>query len=107
MSTFGERLRLLREEKKLAQKEIAALLKVSQSSIGKYENDERTPSPTAIVKLADFFGVSTDYLLGHSEIRNPLQTAYPGLPEEAIREIEEFKEFIRYKYRGRSPNSKN
>lgn len=106
MATLGQRIRLLREERGLGQKEIGGLLGVSVSSIGKYENDERTPSPTAIVKLADFFGVSTDYLLGRSEIRNPLQTAYPGLPEEAIREIEEFKEFIRYKYRGRDSNSK-
>jgi len=91
----------------LAQKEIAALLKVSQSTVGKYENNQRTPSPSAIIKLAVFFGISTDYLLGHSNIRNPLQTAYPDLPEEAIREIEEFKQYIRHKYRGQNQNSQN
>jgi transcriptional regulator with XRE-family HTH domain len=98
MATFGGRLRLLREEKDMAQKELAAVLKVSQSAVGKYENDQRTPSPTAIVKLAVLFDVSTDYLLGHSDIRNPLQTEYPGLPEEAVKEIETFKEFMKYKY---------
>lgn len=98
MATFGKRLRILREEKNMVQKEIADILKVSQSTVGKYENDQRTPSPVAIVKLAVLFEVSTDYLLGHSDIRNPLQTEYPGLPEEAVKEIETFKEFMKYKY---------
>jgi transcriptional regulator with XRE-family HTH domain len=78
MSTFGQRLRLLRDEKKMVQKEIADLLDVSQSTIGKYEGDQRTPSPDTIIKLAVFFEVSTDYLLGHSEIRNPLCSEYQG-----------------------------
>jgi transcriptional regulator with XRE-family HTH domain len=98
MSTFGQRLRLLRDEKKMVQKEIADLLDVSQSTIGKYEGDQRTPSPDAIIKLAVFFEVSTDYLLGHSEIRNPLCPEYLGLPEEAIREIEDYKKYIKFKY---------
>jgi transcriptional regulator with XRE-family HTH domain len=98
MNTFGQRLRVLREEKKLVQKEIADLLNVSQSTIGKYESDQRTPSPDAIIKLAMFFEVSTDYLLGVSDIRNPLQMEYPDLPEEAVKAIEEFKNYIRQKY---------
>ncbi len=98
MNTFGQRLRLLREEKKMVQKEIADLLNVSQSTIGKYENDQRTPSPDAIIKLAVFFKVSTDYLLGHSDIRNPFEVTYPDLTEEAVKEIEAFKEYVRHKY---------
>jgi transcriptional regulator with XRE-family HTH domain len=98
-STFGQRLRLLREEKKMVQKEIADLLDVSQSTIGKYESDQRTPTPDAIIKLAIFFKVSTDYLLGHSEIQDPLKTEYPNLPTEAVKEIEEFRKYIEYKYK--------
>ena len=98
-STFGQRLHLLREEKNMVQKEIADLLDVSQSTIGKYESDQRTPTPDAIIKLAIFFEGSTDYLLGHSEIRDPLKTEYPNLPMEAVKEIEEFRKYIEYKYK--------
>lgn len=99
MSTFGQRLRLLREERKLAQKEIADLLSVSQSSIGKYESDQRTPDPNSIIKLAVFFDVSTDFLLGHSGIRNPLKSLSQDLPEEALKEIEQFKKYLEHKYK--------
>ena len=71
MATLGTRLRLLREEKGLGQKEIGGLLGVKGSSIGKYEYDQRTPSPKAINKLADYFQVSADFLLGRSDIRLP------------------------------------
>jgi transcriptional regulator with XRE-family HTH domain len=99
MATLGERLRLLRNEQKFGQKVIAGLLKVSVSTIGKYENDQRTPSPNTINKLADFFKVSTDYLLGRSEIRNPvIFTIMSGLPEEAKEKIEEYIIFINQQY---------
>lgn len=99
MATFGERLRLLRRERKMGQKVIAGLLNVSISSIGKYENEERTPSPTAINKLADFFQVSTDYLFGRSEIRDPvILDIMPNLPEEAKEKIEDYIIFINQQY---------
>jgi len=99
MATFGERLRQLRHEKKLGQKAIAGLLNVSISSIGKYENEERTPSPSAINKLADFFQVSTDYLFGRSEIRDPvIIDIMSNLPEEAKEKIEDYIIFINQQY---------
>ena len=55
----------------MGQKEIGDLLGVSVSSVCKYENGERTLSPDAIVKLADFFDVSSDFLLGRSQVREP------------------------------------
>jgi len=64
MVSFGERLRQLRKDKDVGQKEVGAIIGVSDSSIGKYESGERTPDPTSIIKLADYFGVTTDDLLG-------------------------------------------
>lgn len=62
--TTGERLRGLREDKDLYQKDIAALLKTSQSYYAQYENDKR-PVPIEHLKtLALFYRVSADYLLG-------------------------------------------
>lgn len=68
------RLKFLREEKGLFQSDIAKFLGVSISAVGFYENEKRDMSPDTIVKLANYFGVSTDYLLGKSDIRNPEKT---------------------------------
>lgn len=64
------RLKFLREEKGLFQSDIAKFLGVSISAVGFYENEKRDMSPDTIVKLANYFGVSTDYLLGKSDNRN-------------------------------------
>lgn len=64
------RLKLLREEKKLLQEDLGKIIGVSKSAIGFYENEKRDMSPETIIKLADYFEVSTDYLLGKSDIRN-------------------------------------
>lgn len=65
------RLKLLREEKGLIQKDIAKLLNVSIPAINQYENGKRDMSTETVIKLAEYFDVSTDYLLGKSDIRNP------------------------------------
>lgn len=64
------RLKLLREEKGLIQKDIAKLLNVSIPAINQYENGKRDMSTETVIKLAEYFDVSTDYLLGKSDIRN-------------------------------------
>lgn len=64
--TFGERLAMLREAKKITQVELAELTKISRSRISLYEIDKREPDIETIKQLADFFGVTTDYLLGHT-----------------------------------------
>ena len=69
----GNRLKILREEKGLKQDELANLLSISPSAVGMYERNEREPNDDLTIKFAEFFGVSTDYLLGKSEIRNPEQ----------------------------------
>lgn len=68
------RLKFLREEKGLFQSDIAKILGVSIAAVGFYENEKRDMSPDTIIKLAEYFGVSTDYLLGKSDIRNPEET---------------------------------
>jgi repressor LexA len=68
MAKFGTILKKLRVSKGLGQKEVGAVIGVSDSSIRKYESDDRTPTPDAIKKLSVFFGVTTDYLLGNSDL---------------------------------------
>lgn len=63
---INEKLKSLRQSKNLTQSEAANLLDISLSSYQKYERDKNsiTPSLEALVKLADFYHVTTDYLLG-------------------------------------------
>lgn len=64
MVEFGERLRALRKQKNLTQKQLAEQIRVKNSIISFYEVGERFPSPEIIVKLATTLGVTSDYLLG-------------------------------------------
>lgn len=64
------RIKFLREEKGLYQKDLAKLLDVSIPAINYYENEKRALDTESASKLADYFNVSIDYLLGKSDIRN-------------------------------------
>lgn len=71
-SNFAERLRFLRMENTVSQKKLAEKLFVAQQTVAKWETDKSTPNPDTIAKISDFFNVSTDYLLGKTDLRNPL-----------------------------------
>ena len=64
MLDFPSRLRDLRVKKSLTQKAVADVLEMPEQSYQRYELDMRKPNYEIIIKLADCFGVSTDYLLG-------------------------------------------
>ena len=64
MATFGDILSELRADKGLKQKDLADLLNVAVTTISGYENDIFTPDLQSLAKLAEFFDVSADYLLG-------------------------------------------
>lgn len=64
MKIFAERLRDLRQEKELSQRQLSKLLGLSHSAVTQWENELRVPNAEAVVMLAKFFGVSSDYLLG-------------------------------------------
>ena len=61
---FGERLRAAREQKKISQKSVAELLGVTRTQISDIENGKTGTSMARLVTLAEFYHVSTDYLLG-------------------------------------------
>mgnify|MGYP000897563935 CR=1 FL=1 len=94
------RLEELRTGKKLTKKEVATFLKIDQSTYGKYELGKRQPDYDTLSKLAELFCVSTDYLLGLTDIKNPPETIaahHDGedWTEEELEDIEKFKEFVR------------
>lgn len=96
------RLRFLRTEKGESLEKIAKYLNVTIQTISNYENEKRDMTPDTILKLADYFGVSTDYLLGKTDIRNieeDFKFAYhketEGLSEDEIKEALEFYKMVK------------
>lgn len=87
----NENLKNLRKEKKLSQKELSEILKISQSVICDYENNKVDPTTNVLIKYADFFGVSTDYLLGRENDEGNIITVSPGLTDEEQRLIDYYR----------------
>lgn len=63
-SEFPGRLRRLRERRRMNRKAMGECCGLSKNIIGMYERGEKEPSLKTLIKIADFFEVSTDYLLG-------------------------------------------
>ncbi|MBD1373877.1 helix-turn-helix transcriptional regulator [Hazenella sp. IB182357] len=67
MSTLGQRIKQLREQQSLTQKELAEILDVTVRTIQYVESDKRNLDNANLIILADYFGVSLDYLTGRSD----------------------------------------
>lgn len=67
---FAKRLRDLRENRNLQQKELADILNVGNSTVSMWEREERVPDSETLVKIANYFDVSVDYLLGNDQHKN-------------------------------------
>lgn len=68
---FNERLKHLRKEKHLTQRELASILNYGSSAISNYESGKNQPSISDLKIIAQYFNVSLDYLLCVNDIRNP------------------------------------
>lgn len=64
---YAQKIRNLREDKDLTQAQIAQLLNTTKNQIGKYERGEQELPIRHLIKLANFYNVSTDYILGMPE----------------------------------------
>lgn len=69
MVDFSHRLKQLRKDKHLTQVQVAERIGVTASMVSSYETDIRLPSYEVMLRIADIFGVSVDYLLGRQEKR--------------------------------------
>ncbi len=63
-------LKLLRERSGISQNTLAMAIGVSQQSINKYENHNIEPDIETLIRIADYFNTSVDFVIGHSSIRN-------------------------------------
>lgn len=80
-----ENLRRLREGAGVTQKQLADAIGVSQQSINKYENHNIEPDISTLIRIADYFSVSVDYLVGHRIA--PVSVSDRNLSPEEIRFI--------------------
>lgn len=89
--TTGEIIKKLRTEKGYSQQKLATMLNVAQNTVSQYENGIREPDNKILIKLSEIFDVTTDYLLGRTDIKNPPnETELPlefTTPEEAMKFI--------------------
>lgn len=74
---LGKIIRQLRNEKGITQSDLANIVGLTPKMISFYELGQRFPPHDIIIKLANYFDVSTDYLLGISDIRNPEKILIP------------------------------
>lgn len=79
-------MRMLRKERGLKQKEVAEQLGVGQAILSHYENGKRECGIDFLVAVADFYGVSVDYLLGRTSSRNGMVVFSENLPESTVSE---------------------
>ena len=107
------RIKKLRREYDMTQDDLAQLIHTQHSAISKYERGAVPLSDSLILELADIFDVSTDYLLGNSDLRihdrnKPhrnieIETEgktiqYDDLPEDAQKELESYLQYLRQKH---------
>ena len=92
--TFAARLKSLREARGMTRVALADGLEVSRASIGYYETRERNPDIVFLNRAAEFFGVSSDYLLGLTDVESGNQSvrdavSLTGLSEDAINQLKD------------------
>ena len=69
-------LKKLREDASISQKALADAIGVSQQSVNKYENHNIEPDIETLIRIADFFETSVDYLIGHTSVRRRIEEVH-------------------------------
>lgn len=78
----GKRLKQLREELNMTQKELADKLGISRAAVGLYEQGKRNVDNDTLLKLSEIFNVSADYLLGNTDIKTPVDKISSALSDD-------------------------
>ena len=85
-------LRKLREDAGISQKALAEAIGVSQQSVNKYENHNIEPDIETLIRIADYFETSVDYLVGHSTVRRKIEEYHAfQLNENESRLVEAYR----------------
>ena len=104
---FGDRLKVLIEEREITQKELAAQMNIAPSTVSSYVQNTREPDFKTLIEIARYFGVSRDYLLGYKPADSNTTSSEDELlrifrqlsPEQKDICIEQCKVFIKVNQR--------
>lgn len=91
---IGRRMKSIRENKDLKQNKVAKKLSVSPYQLSRYENGKSKPDPELIAKIATYYDVSTDYLLGKTDSQKVAMTEELALSKDekdVAKRLEDFK----------------
>ncbi len=100
---IGKQLKELREQRHLTQLELAQSLRITRSALSLYELDKRDPDTTLLTQIADFFNVSTDYLLGRNKTSENKAKVSPSfedielLNDESKKDLKKYIELLKIK----------
>jgi transcriptional regulator with XRE-family HTH domain len=85
---FGDRIKQLRFAKDMSQGDLAKALHVAQTTVSQWESNDRKPSIDTLSQIADYFGVSTDYILGRTDIKTEhIIKAPPELESAGVEKV--------------------
>mgnify|MGYP002627525824 CR=1 FL=1 len=100
MKIVGERMKKLREEAGISQNKLAKLIGIQQSSLNRYENNQTAVPSDLLLRYADYFDVSLDYIFGRTD--RPQGKLYKFKPRSTP-EKEELRQFIEMCFDPKSP----
>lgn len=97
---LSDKLKELRKEKSLTQQDLANILDVTKGAIAMWETNKRTPDAETLLKLADVFSVSVDYLLDRETdseeiLKLALFNGAEGITDEMYDEVKQFAEMVK------------
>ncbi|MCK9268435.1 MAG: helix-turn-helix domain-containing protein [Alkaliphilus sp.] len=92
MSRLGEKIQYLRIERGLKQKEMAQILQINRATLSNWETGRANPDPEMLAKLAEFFNVTTDFMLSRKETR---QLDVSGLRHDQLFVLENIRDHFR------------
>lgn len=108
MTNFADRLKRLRESNGLSQREFAAQIGEIQQTVASWERGKGSPNDEKKIRIANFFHTTLDYLLGRTDNPSIFDTTILAahrkegineLPLEAQRQLDDYIDFLRSKYR--------
>lgn len=92
---LGERISKLRKEKGMTQEELAKALNITRSALSLYEIGKRDPDTETLKKIAEYFGVSIDYILGRTDLPNAhIPDDYTQKYKVTKRDLKQYEDFI-------------
>ena len=94
MSSFSKNLRMLRKERNQTQIETAEALGISQALLSLYENEARVPSMNFLGVVCDYFGVTADFLIGRTGLREAPEQTQPAAQEDVQEDLKQLYDSI-------------